>query len=260
MKLFFKLFVIILFYIMSSLSAISTEVPPSLVTDLSKKVISINVNFSGSKFHIFGAIKKYASQISSIDQPPFDIIIEIIGPPIGMNLFKKEKKYGFWVNEKVYSFDKIPSFYSISGTKPLENLLPFRTQKENRIGLIEQINNIENKILNREVVEEILLIKQLRKQYNENNTPINLLENTLFSNEIDFPTNLIEGNYKVKIHLIRFEEVLATKEDIIFVKKIGLQNWINYLAYQKPEFYGVASIFIAISFGFGASFIFRKKI
>ena len=40
MKLFFKLFVIILFYKMSSLSAISSEVPPSLVTDLSKKIIS----------------------------------------------------------------------------------------------------------------------------------------------------------------------------------------------------------------------------
>ena len=69
-----------------------------------------------------------------------------------------------------------------------------------------------------------------------NNTPITLLENTLFSNEIDFPTNLYEGNYKVKIHLIRFEEVLATKQDIIYVKKIGVQNWINYLAYQEPNY------------------------
>ena len=59
-----------------------------------KKVISINVNFSGSKFHIFGAIKKHHSQISPIDQPPFDILIEVIGPPIAMDLFKKEKRYG----------------------------------------------------------------------------------------------------------------------------------------------------------------------
>lgn len=259
MKLFFNLLFIILFYKLSFISAKSTQVPPSLVTDLSKKVISINVNFSGSKFHIFGAIKKNASQVSPIDQPPFDILIEVIGPPISMNLFKKENKYGFWVNKKIQTFNNIPSFYSISGTKQLEDLLPIRTQKVNKLGLSEQFNSTNGK-LKKELINQILSIGRIKKQYNENNTAITLLENTLFSNEIDFPTNLYEGNYKVKIYLIRFEEVLATKEDIIYVKKIGIQNWINYLAYQEPRIYGVASIFIAISFGFGASLVFRKKL
>ena len=60
----------IFIYNLSSISARSAEVPPSLVTDLSKKVISINVSFSGSKFHIFGAIKKYASQIKNFHVLP----------------------------------------------------------------------------------------------------------------------------------------------------------------------------------------------
>ena len=58
MKLFFKLVIMIFIYNLSSISARSAEVPPSLVTDLSKKVISINVNFSGSKFHILVQLKK----------------------------------------------------------------------------------------------------------------------------------------------------------------------------------------------------------
>ena len=91
MKLIVKLIIILLFYNLSFISSYATEVSPSLVTDLSKKVISINVNFSGSKFHIFGAIKKNNPQISSIDQPPFDIIIEVIGPPIN-NEFIPERK------------------------------------------------------------------------------------------------------------------------------------------------------------------------
>ena len=94
MKLIMKIIIILLFYKLFFISSYATEVSPSLVTDLSKKVISINVNFSGSKFHIFGAIKKI-TQISSIDQPPFDIIIEVIGPPITMNLFQKEKSLVF---------------------------------------------------------------------------------------------------------------------------------------------------------------------
>ena len=42
MKLFYKLVIMIFIYNLSSISARSAEVPPSLVTDLSKKVISIN--------------------------------------------------------------------------------------------------------------------------------------------------------------------------------------------------------------------------
>ena len=136
MKLFYKLVIMIFIYNLSSISARSTEIPPSLVTDLSKKVISINVSFSGSKFHIFGAIKKYASQISPIDQPPFDIIIEVIGPPVEMNIFKKEKKYGFWINKKIQTLNSMPSFYSISGTKSLKDLLPIKTQRSNEICLL----------------------------------------------------------------------------------------------------------------------------
>ena len=72
------LFLSFLFCQIGFYPALGTNVPPTLVTDLSKKVISINVNFSGSKFHIFGAVKRGFSQNASIDQPPFDIMIEVI--------------------------------------------------------------------------------------------------------------------------------------------------------------------------------------
>ena len=176
-----------------------------------------------------------------------------------MNLFQKEKRFGFWINRKIDNLKNIPSFYSISGTKPLDILLPNNIETANDIGLVKQIITKNQKIEN-ELMDQILFIGIDKNQYNENNTPITLLENTLFSNEIDFPTNLHEGNYKVKIHLIRFQKVLATKQDIIYVKKIGLQNWINYLAFEKPQLYGIMSILIAITFGFVASLVFRKKI
>ncbi len=165
----------------------------------------------------------------------------------------------FWINKKIQTLNSMPSFYSISGTKSLKDLLPIKTQRSNEIGISEHINLSDGK-LKKEFIDHIISNGKAKKQYNLNNTPITLLENTLFSNEIDFPTNLYEGNYKVKIHLIRFEEVLATKQDIIYVKKIGVQNWINYLAYQEPKLYGIACIIIAISFGFGASLVFRKKV
>ena len=109
-------------------------------------------------------------------------------------------------------------------------------------------NKYKKSKIENELIDQIILIGKDKNQYNENNTPITLLENTLFSNEIDFPTNLHEGNYKVKIHLIRFEKVLATKQDIIYVKKIGYK--IGSLPSSKTSIMHVMSILIAITLWF----------
>ena len=53
-----------------------------------------------------------------------------------MNLFQKEKKFGFWINRKIDNLKNIPSFYSISGTKPLDILLPNNIETANDIGLV----------------------------------------------------------------------------------------------------------------------------
>ena len=239
--------------------ALGTVIPPTLVTDLSKKVISINVNFSGSKFHIFGAVKRGFSQNSPIDQPPFDILIEVIGPPISLDLFKKENLYGFWINKKIYSFNAIPSFYSISGTKPLDKIVSQETKKDSKIGILERIKATENIIADNSVVKNITLTKDSKTAYNNETKPITFLENTLFSTEIDLPTDLTEGDYLVRIHLIRFKEVLATQEDIIFVEKVGIEQLIHYLAHETPKSYGLIAILLAVSFGWIASIIFSRK-
>ena len=105
----------------------------------------------------------------------------------------------------------------------------------------------------------LALTKKAETAYRQEPRPITFLENTLFSTEIDLPTDLVEGNYLVRIHLVRFNEVLATKEDLIFVKKVGLEQWVNYLAFEKPEIYGFLAIFLAIILGWIASIIFNRK-
>ena len=109
------------------------------------------------------------------------------------------------------------------------------------------------------VLEPIALTKKAETAYRQEPRLITFLENTLFSTEIDLPTDLIEGNYLVRIHLVRFKEVLATQEDLIFVKKVGLEQWVNYLAFDKPEIYGLLAIFLAIFLGWVASIIFSRK-
>ena len=244
---------------MSSLALSAVETYPTLVTDLSKKVISINVNFSGSKFHIFGAVKRNVTRTTPIDQPPFDILIEVIGPSVSLDLFKKERIYGFWVNQRIHSFKTFPSFYSISGTKPLEKAVSNLQKRKNNIGFLEQVTANEDLSLDSEILNSIKLTEKYKSAFKKESKPIVFRENTLFSTEIDLPTDLVEGNYLVRIHLVRFEEVIVTQEDIIFVKKVGHEQWIHHLAHKKPEIYGLIAIFLAVAFGWLASILFRTK-
>ena len=237
----------------------SGSVPPSLVTDLSKKVISINVNFSGSKFHIFGAVKRGFNKNGSIDQPPFDIIIEVIGPSSNFDLFKKEKMFGLWTNKKIKTLRNIPSFYSVAGTKPLESIMSKKDLDSFQIGLFEQMQSSPKGEISETLLNEILLTNKLKTAYQKNTQPIVFLENTLFSTEIDLPTDLKEGNYIVKIHLIRFKQVLASKEDTIFVRKVGIEQWLFFLAQKKPYVYGLLAVTLAIVLGWLASLTFKPR-
>jgi len=255
----FTVFITLLFFQLGFYPAFGSNIPPSLVTDLSKKVISINVNFSGSKFHIFGAVKRGISQNASIDQPPFDILIEVIGPPISLDLFKKDRIYGLWINRKIHSFENIPSFYSISGTKSTEKIISKTAKRKSRIGLFQQIPASGNSSIEDSLLKKLKLTEKSKSTYKQESKPIIFLENTLFSTEINLPTDLTEGNYLVRIHLIRFKEVIATQEDIIFVKKVGIEQWVHYLAHKKPAVYGLIAILMALTFGWIASIVFSRK-
>ena len=67
------------------------------------------------------------------------------------------------------------------------------------------------------------------------------------------PANLVEGDYRVRIFLTREGRVIDHTEQIIAVRKEGLERFLYNLAHDMPLVYGILALLIAALAGWGAS-------
>ena len=101
---------------------------------------------------------------------------------------------------------------------------------------------------------------RLREQsglYRLDQGSVTLTEETLFRANIQLPANLIEGDYKTRIFLLRHGEVVDVYRAPIEVRKVGLERWLYRLAFDWPFLYGLMSLAVAVAAGWGASTAFR---
>ncbi len=84
-----------------------------------------------------------------------------------------------------------------------------------------------------------------------------LTDDTLFRADVVLPANLTEGEYKVRLFLLRGGRVVAEQERLIGVRKEGLERFIFNLSREQPLIYGLLSLALAALAGWGASAAFR---
>ena len=110
----------------------------------------------------------------------------------------------------------------------------------------------------RDAINAKIRIRSEEGSYIFDNDPITLKDETLFSTKVSLPSNLIEGDYKIKIYLVQDKKLINLSTDIIEVRKVGLERWLHKIAHEQSLFYGMFSIFLALFFGWGASTLFRR--
>lgn len=88
-------------------------------------------------------------------------------------------------------------------------------------------------------------------------TGVKLAQDTLFRADFSLPSNLTEGQYLVRMFLLRGGQVIDTKEQTIDVRKTGIERHLTNMAHQQPLLYGILSLLMAALAGWAASEIFR---
>jgi uncharacterized protein (TIGR02186 family) len=223
-----------------------------VVSDLSAESISINTSFNGSEILIFGSIKRDNNLLI-----PSNIIIELIGSNVPVIVRKKKKIFGIWVNSDPVEIAKSPSYYSLLYTKRPELILTKLEQKKAGIGRQKFANSDTASQAYNNAIDAIIRIKSNDGSY-QLGKAISLKNETLFSATVSLPSNLTEGNYKTIIHLVQNKKIINSSNGIIRVRKIGLEKWLYNFAHEKPLFYGVFSVLLALFSGWSASAIFRR--
>ena len=227
-----------------------------VVAALTQNRVSITANFDGSEITIFGAIKREA--------PPGDedlgVIITVTGPEAPVTVRRKARQAGIWINADAIHVEAAPSFYAVSTTGPLADVLDEAEDLRHKISIrraIRAVGALSEAADPENFTEALIRIRQREDLYQINEGSVALTDKTLFQTAVALPANLTEGDYAARVFLTRNGQVLSQFESGIAVRKVGLERFLYSLAHEKPVIYGLLSLLIAIVAGWSASAVFR---
>jgi uncharacterized protein (TIGR02186 family) len=225
---------------------------------MSQNRVSITADFDGSEILIYGAVKRESP--APEDRGPLEVIVTVEGPSTPVTVRRKARVAGIWVNTASVLVDSAPSFYAVATTGPLNHIL---SDTDNlRYGItIERMIRAVGITAEAEKSEEflaaLLRVRTDEGRYRVLQGKVELTEETLFRSDVILPANLTEGEYKVRLFLLRDKRVIASQERVIGVRKEGLERFIFNLAQEQPLVYGLISLALAALAGWGASAAFR---
>ncbi len=229
----------------------------TIVSGLSQNRVSITADFDGSEILIYGAVKR---DTPAPEGGPLEVIVTVEGPSTPVTVRRKGRVAGIWVNTDAVVVDSAPSFYAVATTGPLRHIL---SDTENlRHGItVERVIRAVGITAEAEQSGEFLLallrVRSNEDRYRLLEGRVELTEGTLFRADVVLPANLTEGEYKVRLFLLRNKQVIASQERLIGVRKEGLERFIFNLAQEQPLLYGLLSLLMAAVAGWGASAAFR---
>lgn len=229
----------------------------SIVSGLSQNRVSITADFVGSEILVYGAVKRDAPVPEG---SPLDVIVTVEGPAAPVMVRRKERVAGIWINNASVRIDSAPSFFAVATTGPLTRILSdtenlrFNITIERVIRAVGITSEAENA---GEFLLALLRVRSQEDRYRILEGKVELTEDTLFRTDVELPANLIEGEYKVRIFLLRDQKVVAHQERVVRVRKVGLERFIFNLAHDQPLIYGLVSLVLAALAGWGASTAFR---
>jgi uncharacterized protein (TIGR02186 family) len=228
-----------------------------IVSGLSQNRVSITADFDGSEILVYGAVKR--------DTPapkgrPLEVIVTVEGPSTPVAVRRKDRVAGLWINQASVRIDSAPSFYAVASTGPLSHILSDVDNLRYGITIGRVIRAIGIADEADQAGDFVLALQRVRTsegRYRVLEGEVELTEDTLFRADIVLPANLTEGEYKVRLFLLRDKRVVASQERLIGVRKEGLERFIFNLAQEQPLLYGLLSLVLAALAGWGASAAFR---
>ena len=244
--------------LLAALALLAMALPAAaetVVAGLSQEEISITTNFNGSEILIFGSVRREAAPSGT---EPMEVIVTVQGPNRPVTVRRKERRFGIWVNTDASEIDLAPTFYAVSTTGPLQEVLSQTEDLRHRVSVPRAIRAVGTGISDQQAFTDALIrIRSGSTAYQQNEGAVRFREQTLFDTAVRLPANLTEGVYLTRIFLTRGGEVVDVFEQAIPVRKVGLERLIYTLAHDRPLVYGLLSLAIAIAAGWLASAVFR---
>jgi uncharacterized protein (TIGR02186 family) len=214
--------------------------------DTSTREVSIEPNFSGANFVIFGAVDNSKQETSASGY--YDIIIVIRGPAETVVTRRKKRVVCIWVNGSSRTFTKVPSFYGILSTKPITDIADPETLRRfdiefNPTPLQEHPSPTD------EFETALIRLKQQEGMYVKAPFAVVFLSRSLFRATVKLPAQVQQGTYTAQVYLFHAGKLLSWDKSLLEVRKAGIERYLYTLASDRPWIYGILAVSIAVACG-----------
>jgi uncharacterized protein (TIGR02186 family) len=223
-----------------------------LVADLSQHLIAITTAFVGTQVVLFG-----------VAEGGGDIVVTVQGPREDLVVRRKARVAGIWVNRERLAFRRVPAYYAVASTGPLEQIARPDILAQLDIGTayleLEPIDASGLEIGEIASFKDALVRrKQEQGLYSREPAPINFVGKELFRTTLAFPANVPPGIYQVQVFELRDGFAADAQRSTLVVSKVGLEADIYDFAQQRAALYGLTAIALATVSGWFAGVIFRR--
>ncbi len=223
----------------------------TLVADLSQHLVGITTGFAGADVLLFGAVEGHG-----------DVVVITRGPERPAVMHRKSRILGVWANTASMTFERVPSFYAIASSRPLEEIAPATVLARNEMGVERLRLALARAKASPNVAAEWRagLIRNFQKSglYTNSVRNVTFLGNRLFRTRITLPANVPTGTYQVQVFLLVDARVVSAQTTPLSVSKIGGEAVVYDFAYNQPAMYGLIAIALALMAGWFAHLAFRK--
>ncbi len=225
----------------------------ALVADLSDHFIAITTGFVGADVLLFGAIEGDG-----------DVVVVLRGPSGREVVRRKGRVAGIFVNDREMPFVNVPTFYSVSSNRPLNDILSPSVRMRHEIGFDtlrlapQRASDTANVALAEEFRQALIRNKERAELYVEDPGKVVFLGARLFRVRVYFPSSLPTGSYTADVYLVRGGAVISAQSTPLVVSKVGFGAEVYDFAYQWPMAYGALAVLLALFAGWVAALVFRR--
>ena len=229
---------------------------PILVPEISQHQVEVRQGFTGAELLLFGAILTPEGTRAGRD---YDIVVVLKGPDSPVILREKRRIAGIWINADSTDFRSVPSYFAVSSSRPIEDIVDDNTAAIYELGLpwlqLSPTGSIDPEALAR-FARGLVDLKSRGGLYRQDQGGVKVSEQVLYQARIALPSNVQTGNYTAEVFAISHGRVVASAISQVDVRKLGFEGAVVRFARRNSFAYGLLAVAISVIMGWLAGRVF----
>lgn len=236
--------------------ALTAQSEPILVPEVSQHEVQVRQGFTGTELLLFGAILDPRGQRAANN---YDIVVLLKGPTEPILVREKERVGGIWINADSTAFRSAPSFFAISSSRPVSEIVDQRTAAIYELGL-DYIQFSPSGVI--DVAEQqrfsngLVDLRGRQGLYKEDPHGVKINGKVLYQARISLPSNVQTGRYTAETFAISRGRVIATAQAEVDVKKVGFERFVEVFSLSQSFLYGLLAVALSVFMGWAAGRLF----